>query len=57
MVVLGALVAYHGADLVIRNYDLEATSMPVSMAWMYAPLVPAGVVTACQGAWEIRASR
>ena len=48
MVALGVLVAWYGVDLVIRNADLEATSMPVSMAWMYVPLVPAGLVTALQ---------
>jgi TRAP-type transport system small permease protein len=50
----GALVAWYGAGLVAKNLDLEATTLPLSMAWMYAPVVLAGVVTALQGADEAR---
>jgi TRAP-type C4-dicarboxylate transport system permease small subunit len=49
----GALVAVYGVVLVIRNHDLEATSLPMSMAWMYAPMVLAGAVTALQAASEV----
>jgi TRAP-type C4-dicarboxylate transport system permease small subunit len=48
----GALVAAYGVVLVIRNHDLEATSLPMSMAWMYVPMVLAGAVTALQAASE-----
>ncbi len=54
MVLFGALVAWDGFLLVQRNHDLEATSLPLSMAWMYAPMVLAGVVTALQGVSELR---
>ncbi|HEY1327106.1 MAG TPA: TRAP transporter small permease [Casimicrobiaceae bacterium] len=53
MAVFGALVAWHGVGLIGRNADLEATTLPISMAWMYAPMVLAGVVTALQGAREL----
>lgn len=53
MLVLGLIVGWFGVGLVFRNADLEAMSMPVSMAWMYAPLVPAGVVTALQAISEM----
>jgi len=48
----GALGAWDGAGVVAKNLDLEATTLPLSMAWMYAPVVLAGVVTALQGAAE-----
>ena len=50
--VFGALIASYGVGLVIRNHDLEATTMPISMAWLYVPIVLAGAVTALQGARE-----
>jgi TRAP-type C4-dicarboxylate transport system permease small subunit len=49
----GALVAAYGVVLVIRNHDLEATSLPISMAWMYVPMVLAGAITALQAASEV----
>jgi TRAP-type C4-dicarboxylate transport system permease small subunit len=52
----GALVCAYGVGLVAKNHDLEATSMPLSMAWLYAPIVLAGVVTALQGAREVAAA-
>jgi TRAP-type C4-dicarboxylate transport system permease small subunit len=53
LAVLGAIVAWYGLDLVRRNGSLEATTMPVSMAWMYMPLVPAGAVTFVQALHDI----
>ena len=53
MLLFGALVAVYGAGLIGKNYDLHATSMPVSMAWLYAPLVLGGAITALQGAIEL----
>jgi TRAP-type C4-dicarboxylate transport system permease small subunit len=50
--VFGALVCGYGVNLVIRNHDLEATTMPISMSWIYVPIVLAGAVTALQGARE-----
>lgn len=53
---LGALIAWFSVGLVIRNHDLEATTVPISMAWMYVPMVLAGLVTAIQGLWDVYAT-
>lgn len=53
MTVFGALVAAYGIGLVGKNHDLEATSLPISMSWLYAPLVVGGIVTAFQGLAEV----
>ena len=50
--VFGALVCVYSVVLVMKNRDLEATSLPLSMAWMYVPMVLAGLVTAAEGARE-----
>jgi TRAP-type C4-dicarboxylate transport system permease small subunit len=49
VVLFGALTAWFAVELVIRNLDIEATAVPISMSWMYAPVVLAGIVTAGQG--------
>lgn len=56
LALFGALVAFHGVGLVVKNHDLEATTLPISMSWMYAPLVLAGIVTALQGMAELAAA-
>ena len=53
MVVFGALLLAYGVGLVGKNLDLEATTLPLSMAWMYVPLLPAGAVTLAQGIREL----
>jgi len=53
--VFGVLIAAYSVGLVGRNHDLDATTLPISMAWMYAPMVLAGVVTAAQGARDVAA--
>jgi TRAP-type C4-dicarboxylate transport system permease small subunit len=53
LALFGILVTWYSVGLVGRNHDLEATSMPISMAWMYVPMVLAGVVTSVQGASEV----
>ena len=53
LTLFGVLVAGYGAGLIGKNADLEATTLPLSMAWMYAPLVLAGAITAAQGATEL----
>jgi TRAP-type C4-dicarboxylate transport system permease small subunit len=53
MTLFGALVAWYAVGLIGRNVDLEATTLPISMAWMYAPMLLAGAVTALQGAREL----
>ena len=51
--IFGALVMAYGVALVGKNHDLEATTWPISIAWMYVPMVIAGAVTAAQGAREL----
>ena len=53
MTLFGALVAAYSIGLIGKNFDLEATSLPISMAWMYAPMVLGGAITALQGAREV----
>ncbi|MCX7382721.1 MAG: TRAP transporter small permease subunit [Alphaproteobacteria bacterium] len=52
VVLFGALVARHGWTLLLRNFDLEATTVPVPMAVMYLPILLAGALTAVQAAAE-----
>jgi TRAP-type transport system small permease protein len=56
MAVFGALILVYGVGLVTKNIDLEATTLPISMAWMYVPLLPAGAVTLAQGIRELVAT-
>ena len=49
----GALITAYSVGLIGKNYELEATTLPISMAWMYAPLVLGGAITALQGASEV----
>jgi TRAP-type C4-dicarboxylate transport system permease small subunit len=50
---LGTLIAVYSVGLVIRNHDLEATTLPLSMSWMYVPMVLAGALTAVQALAEL----
>jgi TRAP-type C4-dicarboxylate transport system permease small subunit len=53
LLVFGIATACYGVGLTLRNLDLEATTVPISFAWMYAPMVLAGAVTAGQALSEI----
>jgi TRAP-type C4-dicarboxylate transport system permease small subunit len=53
LTVLGVLIAAYSVGLVAKNHDLDATTLPISMSWLYVPMVLAGVVTALQGALEL----
>jgi TRAP-type C4-dicarboxylate transport system permease small subunit len=52
MAVFGALILVYGVGLVTKNIDLEATTLPIAMAWMYVPMLPAGAVTLVQAIGE-----
>ncbi|MGO4407405.1 TRAP transporter small permease [Bosea sp. RAF48] len=52
MIVFGGLTVWYGVHLVEANHDLEATTVPLSMGLLYAPMVLAGIVTALQGLSE-----
>ena len=49
----GVLVAWYGVDLVTRNIALEATTLPITMSVMYAPVSLVGLATALQGLSEV----
>ena len=53
LTLFGLLITWYSVGLVGKNHDLAATSLPISMAWMYVPMVFAGVVTAAQGVSEM----
>ena len=55
--VVGAVVAWKSIHLVQVNSDIEAMSVPISVAWMYAPLLPAGLLTTVQALADMFASR
>jgi TRAP-type C4-dicarboxylate transport system permease small subunit len=53
MTLFGALVTAYSIGLIGKNQELEATTLPISMAWMYAPMVLGGAISALQGASEV----
>lgn len=55
-VLLGAVIAWKSLHLIEANSDVEATTMPIATAWMYVPLLPAGLVTLAQGLADLRRS-
>ncbi len=54
---IGGVVAWKSIHLMQVNYDIEAMSVPVSVAWMYVPLLPAGLLTLGQSLADMRKSR
>src|ERR1044072_4297147 len=52
LLVLGLLLAWYGVEVAIRNHDMDRLSLPISLAWIYVPVVLAGLVTAAQAAAE-----
>lgn len=46
--VVGVVLTVKGIELVGKNSDIEAVTLPVATAWMHAPLVPTGLVIAGQ---------
>jgi TRAP-type transport system small permease protein len=52
--VFGILLFWFGRELIFRNIDLQATTLPISMSWLYAPISLAGLVTAAQAIHEFR---
>ncbi len=53
LVVFGALLAWYGLYIAIRNHDMDALTLPISLSWMYAPIVLAGLLTAGQAMAEL----
>lgn len=55
LIICGALLLVFGIELIRRNLDIEATTVPIVMAWIYAPIAFAGTVMTVQGlieGWE-----
>jgi TRAP-type C4-dicarboxylate transport system permease small subunit len=51
---LGGAVAWTAVPLIRSNADIEALALPISTAWLYVPLLPAGVVTVLQALADLR---
>ena len=45
---IGVVVAVYSVHLIRTNADIESLALPISAAWLYVPLLPAGVVTLLQ---------
>lgn len=54
LAVFGGVVAWNSIHLIRVNSDVEAMALPISTAWMYAALLPAGLVTLVQALWDLR---
>ncbi len=50
---LGAVVAWFSVHLIRTNADIESLAVPLSAAWLYVPLLPAGLVTLAQAAADL----
>jgi TRAP-type transport system small permease protein len=53
--VFGAMVVLTSLFQIRANLDIEAMALPISTAWLYLPLVPAGAVTVVQALAEMAA--
>ena len=57
---LGAVIAWYSVHLIRSNADIEALALPLSTAWMYVPLLPAGLLTLAQALvelWQLASGR
>ena len=54
---VGGVVAWKSIHLMQVNSDIEAMSLPIAVAWMYAPLLPAGLLTVGQAVADMFAAR
>lgn len=50
---LGAVIAWYSVHLIRSNADIEALALPISTAWMYVPMLPAGLMTLLQALFEL----
>jgi TRAP-type transport system small permease protein len=53
MAVLGGIIAWYSVHLIRTNADIEAMALPVSVAWMYVPMLPAGLLTLGQALYDL----
>jgi len=52
LILCGVLLTVFGIELIRRNLDIEAMTVPIAMAWVYLPIAIAGAVMAVQAAAE-----
>ena len=52
IVVFGVTIAGFAMVMFHNNIGLQATSLPVSMVWLYTPLIPASLLMAAQAAHD-----
>ncbi len=45
---VGIIIAVQGMHLVAASSDVDAITLPVTTAWLYLPVIPAGLLTASQ---------
>lgn len=50
---LGVVLAWTSVKLIRVNSDIEATALPLATAWIYAPVLPAGIVACLQAAIDV----
>jgi TRAP-type transport system small permease protein len=55
--VFGAMVMLTSLLQIRANLDIEAMALPISTAWLYLPLVPAGALALAQALSEMVAAR
>jgi TRAP-type transport system small permease protein len=54
LALFGAVIAWNSIHLMRTNSDIEAMALPLSVAWMYVPLLPAGLLTFAQALASLR---
>lgn len=50
---VGIIIAVQGVHLAAASSDVDAITLPVSTAWLYLPLIPAGLVTLAQALGDL----
>lgn len=50
---VGVVLAVEGVALVAKNSDIDTVTLGIATAWMYVPLVPAGIVISGQAAVDL----
>jgi TRAP-type C4-dicarboxylate transport system permease small subunit len=53
LALFGGVISWYSVHLIRTNSDIESMALPVSVAWMYVPLLPAGLVTLGQALAEL----
>lgn len=53
LAVFGAVIAWNSVHLIRVNSDIDAMALPLSTAWMYVPMLPAGLLTLLQALVEL----